>query len=168
MARRFIRPVRTGSTRKSLWLEVPFGSDTLSGTNAVLSGSLNAAALALRPFTIVRTHFHMLLESDQAGAVETQFGALGLIVVTTQATAIGVTAVPIPATNLASDWFAHRMFSGNGVNLTDLTSPAQSYDLDSKAMRKVDIGEDMVIVIENPTARGFSLSSMGRILIKTN
>ena len=70
MARRHL-PVRSGSKRKTLWLEFqPVLATTDAAGEAVLVFSLNAAALALRPFTIVRTHFEVMVTSDQAAAVE--------------------------------------------------------------------------------------------------
>ena len=68
--------------------------------------SLNAAALALRPFTIVRSRFEVGIISDQTAATEDQLGAIGMAVVSDQAVAVGVTAVPTPITDMGSDlWF---------------------------------------------------------------
>ena len=47
-----------------------------------------------------------MVESDQSAATELFIGNLGLAVVSDQATAVGVTAVPTPATDRGSDlWF---------------------------------------------------------------
>ncbi len=56
--------------RETLWLDIATSEITLSGApTAVLANSLAASALALRPFTVVRTRGFMHIRSDQvAGA----------------------------------------------------------------------------------------------------
>ena len=82
---------------------------------------------------------------------------------------MGITAVPTPDTELASSlWFALKIMYADGVALTDVTTPGKYFELDSKAMRKVEIGQDMVIVVENPVNTGWVLNMAGRILVKTN
>jgi len=45
----------------------------------------------------------------------------------------------------------------------------QQYEVDSKAMRKVDIGQDLVIVGELAgPSQGFVMTVGGRILVKVN
>ena len=169
MAFRGHRPVRRVSVkRQSLWLALDFAEDTITGATATLIATLNAAALALRPFTIVRSHLSFYLKSDQAAANESQTVAFGLTVVTDQAIAAGIASIPTPATDQSSDWFFHKWMMANAVNLTDQTKAGVYFEQDSKAMRKVDIGSDLAFVIENPTALGMALGSAGRILIKTN
>ena len=169
MAGRFTRGrVVRGVRRLTDWFFLDFSETTIAGATAVLVGSLNAVALAARPFTVVRTHIHLKIQSDQAAASESQFAAFGMAVVSDQAVAVGVTAVPTPATDQTSDWFAHRWLSGNAVNLTDQTVGSRSYDLDSKAMRKVEQGSDIIIVLENAIATGCVIGMAGRFLIKTH
>ncbi len=138
--------------------------------------SLNAAALALRPFTIVRTYFSFLLRSDQVIASE-DFGAgFGLAVVSDEATAVGVTAVPTPISQSGSDlWFAHKHLLGSIFKDSDNTQVASRSgyvsEMDSKAMRKVDVGQDIVVVGESMTATlggGCILGVAGRMLVKVN
>jgi len=132
--------------------------------------SLNAAALALRPFTIVRTRMELQLRSDQAAAIEFQRASFGLAVVSDQAVAVGVTAVPTPFTDMGSDlWFVHQNLWGDESNLTDRTRPSTYVTIDSKAMRKVDIGQDIVVVAEFGTGGGGAiLGAAGRMLVKVN
>jgi len=133
--------------------------------------TLNAAALALRPFTIVRSHFMIRVSSDQNAASEDQGGAVGMAVVSDQASAIGVTAVPTPITDMGSDlWFVHQQFM-NVVTITAAGLDASAgavFVVDSKAMRKVDIGQDVVIVVEAGASNGFELIVGGRMLVKVN
>ncbi len=106
--------LRQGQRRESVWIGISENLDTLSAANvAILSATLNATALALRPFTVVRTRIWMHALSDQTGAPEDYQVALGAAVVSEQASAIGVTAVPTPFTDVASDlWFYYEVIAG--------------------------------------------------------
>ncbi len=172
MARRFTRGRgRAGAPRReTAWFSFPFASNNAAASaTAVLQYSLNAAALAMRPFTVVRTHFNWYCLSDQVAASETFIGNFGLAVVSDQATAIGITAVPTPATDLGSDlWFLidqwpadFQLINANGQ------VPVDSRKIDSKAMRRVDIGEDIVGVIEAGIGgSGVVVKTVGRMLVK--
>ena len=154
--------------RETDWGSIDITSTTLA-SGAVIIGSLNAAALAMRPFTIVRTYVELYMISDQAGAVETQAAAYGVAVVSEQASAIGVTAVPTPVTDMASDlWFVHQvMFGDSSPGLTDRSLTGAHYQIDSKAMRKVNADEDIVFVLEQGgIGGGIIVKDGGRFLIK--
>ena len=167
MARRHV--VVRGARRKMLWVPTMFTSSTIAGDASMLLASMNAAALALRPFTIVRIHYALFLRSDQAAAEEVQFCSFGMAVVSDEAVAVGVTAIPIPDTEAGSSlFFAHKNIMANAVDLTDTTKPGVYFEVDSKAKRKVSNGQDIVIVAENGTAAGLVLSLAGRILVMTN
>ncbi len=65
MARRTgVRVVRTATRREMVWLFIQVGTTTITGSSTTLLASFNAAALALRPFTIVRTRFLFVVHSD--------------------------------------------------------------------------------------------------------
>ena len=70
MARkRFIRGGR--SVRETMWISLDETQTTLASANsAALILVLNAAGLALRPFTIIRTRGTLLVRSDQLAASE--------------------------------------------------------------------------------------------------
>ncbi len=154
-----------------MWLGgAPLVSAFTVGGGTIL-GTLNAAALALRPFTIVRIRQTLAWKSDQTAATERQIGAVGFAVVSDQAVAIGITAVPTPVTDLASDlWMLHQFFMSHFTVTSAIGSESQYHqiDVDSKAMRKVEDGQDLVEVGELATglSDGFSLSDASRILIK--
>jgi len=160
------------SARKSLWLEFQPAETTIAGVGQTLVFSLNAAALALEPFTIIRTHFSVMVRSDQSAAVERQMGGFGIAVVSDQAVGVGITAVPHPVSDLGSSlWFLNQLLFSEANTVTDRTTPVRNYQLDSRAMRKVEVGSDIVVVVENISLGGsggsiFTLG--GRILIKTN
>ena len=169
--RRFARVVK-GPKRLTSWFQFQNNSATMTVTGGTVLFSLNAAALALRPFTVVRSHFEVMLSSDQAAAIETQFAAFGIAVVSDQASGAGVTALPTPFTDMASDlWFVHRNLMADESNLTDRTRSSSKFSIDSKAMRKVDIGQDIVVVGEFSSGAGGGgvvLVVAGRMLVKVN
>ena len=173
MARRrdFVRGAAAISQRRlTSWLQFQPAQTAFSAAGGTVLATLNAAALALRPFTVVRSRFKYLVVTDTTVAAEIQVGAIGMAVVSDQASAIGVTAVPTPITDMGSDlWFLHEMFAGDSSLETDRSLNGTQEAIDSKAMRKVDIGQDIVIVAELSTAgSGFQLTLGGRMLIKVN
>ena len=170
MASRFrnIRGVRR-QVRETLWLDVATTESILGGApTAVLANSLNAAALALRPFTIVRTRGIFSIRSDQIAASETFMGDLGYAVVSDQAVAIGVTAVPTPLTDKGSDlFFVYEQLVGR-IDFSDATGIATNsitIHYDSKGMRRVNDDQDIVVVLENEIA-GIAATHSARMLVK--
>ncbi len=155
MARRFTRTRgRLGAVRReSLWIALDVVSTTLAGASAaVLIGSLNAAALALRPFTIVRTRGVFGCRSDQVITTEQYQAALGISVVTDQAIGVGITAVPTPQTDSVSDmFFVYEQFMGDFVDQSSVgfeSNGLLSMQFDSKAMRRVNDDQDEAITME--------------------
>jgi len=162
---------RSGPRRLTTWFQFqPIALSQASSSGANLLFSLNAAALALRPFTIVRTYLEATLGSDQAGAIESQQIGLGMAVVSDQAVAIGITAVPTPITDMASPfWFLHRLIYADESSLAGSVRSDTRVSIDSKAMRKVEVGQDVIMVSEGAgLAAGFNLIVGGRLLIKNN
>ncbi len=164
----FIR--RSGVMRReSLWAAIlPVANTLAAGSTAVLSSVLGAGALNLRPFTIVRTRGFLHVRSDSTVAAEFFHAALGFAVVSDQASAVGVTAVPTPDTERSSDlWFLFAEGGGNGFTAVNEVSGQYWEDFDSKAMRKVEDGQDMVIVKETSSiSLGAIVTHGGRFLIK--
>ena len=149
--------VRRGGVmrRETLWLGIPEGRDTNAAANqATLATSLLPAELALRLFTITRTILRWFIRSDQTGALENFGGGVGMAVVLDQASAIGITAVPTPMTDLASDlWFLHSIMDGqftfiSGVGTSAGLSSIESVVVDSRAQRKVNGDQDVILVSE--------------------
>ena len=165
-------PLVVGARRVSTWFQFqPITLTQASLGTATLVFSLNAAALALRPFTVVRTLFQYAVNSDQGASAETQSGAVGLAVVSDQSVAIGVTAVPTPITDMASDlWFAYSLFNQRSSSGGTAGQIGFTYELASKAMRKVDIGQDIIVVVESVSAisGGIQIHLGGRMLVKTH
>ncbi len=111
------------------------------------------------------------MRSDQIAADEDQSVHLGLAIVSEQATAIGVTAVPTPATDSNSDLWYHydtlaaRFEFGSSVGF-DNTFYANR-EIDSKAMRKVEEGQDLAGVVETTAvSSGAVVNAFFRVLVK--
>ncbi len=158
--------------RESLWFGIAETTNTITaGNNAILFAGLGAAELALRPFTVVRTRGEFLVVSDQkAAGIENVGAGLGVAVVSDQALAIGVTAVPTPMTDRGSDlWFLFiEIMSVINTGATAVeTHQAFSRSFDSKAMRKVEEGQDLAFSIETSAiSSGAIIQKAGRMLVK--
>jgi len=166
--RDFVRGAAAISQKRlTLWLPGTAADFTLTAAGGTIAFSLNAAALALRPFTIVRTHMQLFLRSDQAAAIEQQRAAVGMAIVSEQASAIGVTAVPTPVTDDGSDlWYLHQWMYADESNLTDRTRGGSQFTVDSKAMRKVNNDQDCLTVLELSSATGCIVTVATRSLVK--
>ena len=80
-------------------------------------------------------------------------------------------AVPTPITDAESDlWFVHRYMMTSNVFTTAVGFEAVNgrlFEIDSKAMRKVNDNEDVIVVAElSGEGSGFNLTVAGRVLIK--
>ncbi len=161
-----------GARRDTFWVPALVDSTTLASANsAAITASPSAALLALRPFTIIRTRGYIYARSDQTAALEDWQVALGHCVVSDQALAIGITAVPTPALDMGSDlWFVYEelmssflFVSGGGVDAR--SGIGRTYD--SKGSRKVEDGESCIIVVEaSGLSAGVKIVESARILIK--
>jgi len=163
---------RVRARRQSLWLADAWVITTSVVDGVVLLKQLNAAALALRPFTIVRSRGYIHLTSDQEAASEKQAITYGHIVVKDQASAAGVGSVPTPETESGSDWHVFEQLATEFVLGTAVGFDAQGgigRTFDSKAMRKVDLGDDLIQVLEvgaTTISEGIVFRDFSRVLIK--
>jgi len=171
MARNRTRFVRGGrQVRETSWQQIATVETSLTGApSVVLSHSASAALLALRPFTIVRVRGVLQCQSDQVIASESYGVGIGMAVVSDQAVAIGVTAVPTPVTDRGSDlWLLYESLFArfNFADGTGLIDPMGRFiQFDSKAMRKVEEGQDVIITQENEL-NGCLTVVAGRMLVK--
>jgi len=169
MARRsrvaYVRP----KARSMVWLGLSLDNTVLASNAATLILSLNAAALALRPFTVTRTRFGYRFTSDQNAASEVPAGVLTAQVVTDQAVAAGVASVPSGIAEADADFFVYESVFAETVILTavgfDQTGSNKGV-VDSKAMRKVGNNQDIAIVVELEGQGGAELAIEGRMLVK--
>jgi len=156
--------------RESLWVGGSAVAVVLSGPAVTsLTHVMNAAFLALRPFTIVRTRGMWLCQSDQVAASESFIGNQGHCVVSDQAVAGGVGVIPTPATERGSDlFFVHQSWVG-GVDLvgTSWAADLTPQHYDSRAMRRVDDDSQVVVTVEaGLIGTGVLITNTFRRLIK--
>ena len=174
MARAFrtARQRLVASGRKTFWLSGSVVEVTLGGANsAALLTSLNTAALALRPFTVVRSRGYWGVHSDQVAADESQQVHYGETVVSEEALAVGISAVPTPVAQTGSSWIVFEgivqrfeVVSNTGVYPNMIP---QMHSFDSKAMRKIEEGDQLISVVENTgTSEGTVIVVFTRTLIK--
>ena len=171
MPRRFRSPVRAGPRRSTTWIasvtETAFTAVAAAGND--FQGKLGTAALAFRPFTVVRVVGQLFVQSDQiVDSQETPFGAAGLAVVSTKASTAGGTSIPLPVTDEGSElWFAYQFWAAGASIGANGNNPIYVFPFDSRAMRKVNEGEDIVSVFENGSAAdGCGYLLKYRMLIK--
>jgi len=161
-------PIVRTRKRESVWFGLDLDGVTVPANSTVVLLSLIASELLQRPFTIVRTRLLVMWQSDQIAASETPLGALGGIVTSDQA--LTATTIPSPVNNPDGNFFmweplicpfvfgSAAAFNQPGGYLTTV---------DSKAMRKVGLNEDVRIIAENSQAtEGAIISISGRMLVK--
>ena len=167
--------VRSGARRREMvWLAGAWGNATLATNSTTLLTVLTAGALALRPFTIVRTRGILWMSSDQdpPGTNENQTLIYGEIVVTEAASAAGIGSIPTLESDSASDFHVFEPMLGHEEFASAVgfqTNSGVIHRFDSKAMRKVDQGDDLVSVAEvanTPISEGVVFRDWSRALIK--
>ena len=150
--RRFGASHGAGHRRLTNWIGSP---DTTAFTSLAAGAAVIDSSFVLinEPQTIVRVRGSIFVVSDQEIAGEQPFGAVGFAVVTDQAVAIGITAVPTPMADRDSDsWFVYRdwatnVFDTGGAAITATTG--FEFQFDSKAMRKIPVESTIIAVVEN-------------------
>ncbi len=155
--------------RTKMWIGTGTLADTITGSATTLLGSLNAAALALRPFTILRTRMGLWYESDQAAVSERPIGIYTKQVVSDQQVTAGATSVPDALNEPDADFFLVQSVSTSFIFLSSVGFHPQSqryYEQDVKSMRKVGPNQDIVSVFVQSTASGAVLVTLGRMLIQ--
>ena len=161
-------PLGRGPGRQTEWFGGVFLADisTLAANTFAITHVMSAAELAKRPFTITRTIGSLFIASDQVGTEEFPFGAWGGMVVSSKAVATGATAVPDPVTQVNSDeWFVYVSFAAQGGTIHG--APFSEFKFDSRAQRKVQDGDEFVLVMANASATdGLFFILNLRILVK--
>jgi len=144
--------VRLTNRRRTGWEEGP-GVNTATAFSASATSILGAGqAFVADGATIVRLRGYVeLVVSTSTAALDGFNGALGIGIVSTPAFTIGVTAVPAPVDEIEWEgWMWHQFFSIH----SSTTVPSDAYwqrlffDIDSKAMRKINAEETLMAVIQ--------------------
>jgi len=102
--------------------------------------------------TLIRHRGMVSYRPQAVNADLDMIGAIGVAIVSDQAFAIGVTGVPLPFTNADwGGWMVWRSFSSRwGFNdASGVLYEERSFEVDSKAMRKVRQNETLIFVAES-------------------
>ncbi len=93
-------------------------------------------------------------------------GALGLCIVSDEAFAAGVASIPGPHNEDDwGGWIVHQYFGGHfDADVDGNTLCDTMYTIDSKAMRKVEINETLVWVVQSTTG-AFTIDLNARVLM---
>ncbi len=163
--------LRQGRRREMVWIGGGPFITSLNSSGVALISSLNAAALAARPFTIVRARGWLKIISDQTANTENSFAVYGHIVAKETAVGAGIASLPTPVTEAFADFHVYEMLS-SGIKVVSAVSTFEGgfqRGFDSKAMRKVQDDDDIAEVAEAPASgisEGMTLTSGFRILVK--
>ena len=162
MARRIINrsfaPVPQSLRRKTEWIASAdtTGNIALGANSVILDQSFSQAQnQAIGPFTIVRTRGILWVGTDQIAANEQPFGAMGMMVVREPARVAGIGSLPTPITDEFDDGFFVYQYWGNMFELNAGASAVvhfDRYEFDSKAQRKVNSDDAIVVTLENASA----------------
>ena len=161
--------------RKVFWNEGPGGSTVTSfasSTTSILGAGVTAISVGL---TVVRIHgmLSCYLGTTSAG-VRGFHCVFGMGIVSNDAFAVGVTAVPNPADDMDwPGWMVHRIFDVQSLTATiadgsNAVSAVGLIEIDNKSMRKLGLNETLfgsLQVVENGT-EGLEVFFETRILVK--
>jgi len=153
--------------RTTQWFGIDLSATIVADASTQI-GSLNAAALLARPFTVMRTRLWYHVESDQTAASEVATGALGMIVANDQAVAAGSGSIPDPVASSDAPFFVWEPFTNSFIlgDATGFVEPGGTdIVVDSKAMRKVGANEDVSVIIEETNGVGINVFLTGRMLV---
>ena len=163
-------PIARNTKRTSQWIAARLTSFTIPAGSPTLIATLNAAVLALRPFTVVRSHIVLSILLDQVATSEFIQGAFAAQVVTETAAAAGVASVSTPLDQADADFFIYQPWMSSFLDATsvgfgEISGSGSVWTIDSKAMRKVGADADIAFMVDN-IANGYNLAMEGRMLIK--
>jgi len=164
MARQMHTRFGKKSARLTQWIgPANQGFQNVAATNTVII----ASASFEEPLTVLRVRGQVSI-SVATTADLAVIGAFGLGVVSAEAFAAGAASIPGPFDNGDwGGWFVWRSFSYK-LEFGDATGfyfVPWTFEIDSKAMRKVSANEVVVFIAESQ-AGAFSLSAPLRMLVK--
>jgi len=141
---------RTVTTRSRHQRNVSWGGLEIIPTTIVIDTKIILGSFVLATQfdeTVLRVRGGFMVSSDQVATLERPQGAVGMIVVSEDAFATGIGAVPGPVTDIGNDgWFMWQpltaFFDTGGDNVPHY------FEIDSKAKRIVREGSRIVVVAE--------------------
>ena len=138
-----------------------------AGASSIVASFDPGAAAMVKP-TIVRSRGVLSVRSASSAADVSVVGAFGMCVVSDQVFTAGAASVPGPWTDGDWDgWFVWQAFSLSLEVTTDISRIINDriFEIDSKAMRKVNENETILLVVESQ-AVAIEVSVPIRVLLK--
>ena len=126
---------------------VVFQTLSKAATTSSFMGSFNLGGAISG--TIMRVRGDCIVNMDVGAADDSGVFAVGLIVGTDAAVAVGNTAFPSPVADLDADWLWHGFFALRALSSTQVDNEGGQFshrEIDSKAMRKFKPNENLVAV----------------------
>ncbi len=97
-----------------------------------------------------------MVVSDQEAVMEPQIGAFAMVVVSDLAIAAGAASIPGPVTDADDDgWFVWEgicQMAAGSIGGNTINGQTQWYEFDSKAMRRIEQGFGLAVMVENSQA----------------
>jgi len=153
------RPFRTGRRQPTNWaritsvapVTVPAASKVLLTTVVLSNPGIDE--------TVRRTRGLIQVQTDTTTPIEDQTGAMGFVVVNDLAIAAGAASLPGPHTDSSDDgWFVWQPIMQSGIGNSSGMRLGERYEFDSKAMRRIEEGFSVAVMVENSNATfGFDI-----------
>ena len=165
-----------GQSRSRRNTDWGFGVDMVNQIITTSTKILGTTSLTIgEQATLVRMRGHLHLICEVSGGVDNGFnGAAGIALVNSDAFAQGINSIPGPQTDSNWDsWIWHSFFDVRTITATiadgvNAGVAHQRIEIDSKAMRKWDPAETLVLMVEaveNGTAT-LRINCDSRLLLK--
>ena len=151
-------PFCRGKSAETNWARSDFptsGTHLLiaQGTKALL-GSFSLSNPGINE-VVRRVRGIISWSSDQTAIAQSQIGGFGMIVVNDLALAAGAASIPGPITDGSDDgWFVWEGISSRGAETIGGGTVSQARIIDSKAMRRIEEGFGIAIMVENASGTG--------------
>ena len=148
------------------------GTQNLAANTFIQAGSISQALFGdSTPLTLIRTRGYLFVATDQAAATETPLGAAGVVISTEAARVAGAASLPDPTADEDTGvWQTYVPFVNQFklVNATGVDGNSGTmFMVDSKAMRKIDTGFALNLMISNAsTLHGMVFAVNFRFLFK--
>ena len=153
---------RSSSRRRANyeWAGTQFVASALSTTQTIL-----ATLTPGEQGTLIRSRGNILIVATPDAADDDDVVGLGLIVVSSEAAAIGGTSIPGPINNEDAPWLWHTFVPIMNVAVTAASDTAlgliHRVTLDSKAMRRLNTNDRVVLVAELGTGEFAAVRALG-------
>jgi len=159
MPRVAVRRTLVRAPKRPTFWEGATGAFSLTTGTVSTSTVVSEATLENTPNpTLIRIHGHIFVHVTARGAAgDAIVLGLGMIPQSAAAIAAGVTAMPIPVTDVSSPWLMHRQ-----VVLDSNIAPPNGTDIggnlhivvDNKSMRKFDLNQGLQFTVQNSVIAG--------------